>query len=85
LSIPANNRVLVTTGLAIAVPEGTHGRITLRSGQATKLIILHAGVIDADYRGGLKVLLINDSKMDYEVQQGDRIAQMMIEKINDHK
>jgi dUTP pyrophosphatase len=81
--IPCNNRALVKIGLAIAVPEGTYGRIAPRSGLATKGISVDAGVIDADYRGEVKVLLVNHNKMDYEVKRGDRIAQLVVERIDD--
>jgi len=82
LSIPANNRALVRTGLGIAVPEGTYGRLASRSGLAIKSITVDAGVIDADYRGELKVLLVNHSEIDYKVQKGDRIAQLIVGKID---
>ena len=85
LSIPANNRALIKTGLAIAVPDGSYGRIAPRSGLATKSITVDAGVIDADYRGEVKVLLVNHGKMDYEVQKGDRIAQLIVERIDDQE
>jgi len=81
--IPANSRVLVKIGLAVAVPEGTYGRIAPRSGLATKGITVDAGVIDADYRGEVKVLLVNHGKLDYEVKMGERIAQLVVERIDD--
>jgi len=80
--IPANSRVLVKIGLAVVVPEGTYGRIAPRSGLATKGITVDAGVIDADYRGEVKVLLINHGKLDYEVKIGERIAQLVVERID---
>ena len=81
LSIPAQGRTLIKTGLAIAVPSGTYGRLAPRSGLATKGISVDAGVIDADYRGGLKVLLVNHGSSDYEIKTGDQIAQLIVEKI----
>jgi len=72
--IPANNRALVKIGLAITVPEGTHGRIVPRSGLATKGTTVDAGVVDADYGGEVKVQLVNHGKLDYEVKIGERIA-----------
>jgi len=60
----ASNRALVKIGLAIAVPEGTYGRIVPRSGLVTKWISVDAGVIDDDYRGEVKVLLVNHNSMD---------------------
>ena len=83
LTIPTHRRYLIKTGLAIAVPNGTYGCIAPRSGLATKGISVDAGVIDADYRGGLKVLLVNQGSSDYEVKTGDRIAQLIVEKIMD--
>ena len=80
LSIPANNRALIRTGLAIALPQVTYGRIAPRSSLATKLITVDAGVVDEDYGGELKVLLVNNSKMDYKVQKGDHIAQLIVER-----
>ena len=83
LTIHAHSRSLIKTGLAIAVPNGTYGRIAPRSGLATKGISVDAGVIDMDYRGELKVLLVNHGDSDYEIKTGDRIAQLMVEKIVD--
>ncbi|PLN78393.1 deoxyuridine 5'-triphosphate nucleotidohydrolase [Aspergillus taichungensis] len=80
--IPAKGKALVDTGIAIAVPAGTYGRIAPRSGLASKHFIdTGAGVIDADYRGEVKVLLFNFSEVDFTVQEGDRIAQLIVERI----
>lgn len=80
--IPAKGKALVDTGLAIAVPEGTYGRVAPRSGLASKHFIdTGAGVIDADYRGEVKVLLFNFSDVDFTVKVGDRIAQLVLERI----
>jgi len=71
----------VATGLAVAIPEGNYGRIAPRSGLAFKNFIdVGAGVIDEDYRGELKVLLFNLGPDDFNVNEGDRIAQFIIEK-----
>lgn len=60
----------------------TDGRIAPRSGLAVKHFIdTGAGVIDSDYRGEVKVLLFNHSEVDFEVKEGDRIAQLVIERI----
>ena len=83
LTIPAHSRSLIKTGLAIAVSNGTYGHIAPSSGLATKGISVDAGVIDTDYRGELKVLLVNHSASDYEIQTGDRTAQLIVEKIID--
>ncbi|OJJ47895.1 hypothetical protein ASPZODRAFT_141455 [Penicilliopsis zonata CBS 506.65] len=80
--VPAKGKALVDTGIAIAVPEGTYGRIAPRSGLASKHFIdTGAGVIDADYRGEVKVLLFNFSDVDFTVKEGDRIAQLVLERI----
>ncbi|KAI9171590.1 Deoxyuridine 5'-triphosphate nucleotidohydrolase [Paramyrothecium foliicola] len=81
-TVPARGKVLVDTDIAIAVPEGTYGRIAPRSGLASKHFIdTGAGVIDADYRGQVKVLLFNHADADYEIKEGDRIAQLVLERI----
>ncbi|KAI0269267.1 dUTP pyrophosphatase [Gloeopeniophorella convolvens] len=80
--IPARGKALIDTQLSIAVPAGTYGRVAPRSGLASKFMIdTGAGVVDADYRGVLYVLLFNLSDVDFTVEEGDRIAQLIIEKI----
>ena len=65
----------------MAIPIGNYGRVAPRSGLAVKNFIdVGAGVIDADYRGEVKVLLFNFSDSDFKVSPGDRIAQLIIEK-----
>jgi dUTP pyrophosphatase len=75
-------RKLVKTNISIAIPEGYYGRIAPRSGLAYKNgIDVLAGVIDSDYRGDIGVILLNtDHNLDFEVNVGDRIAQIIIEK-----
>ncbi|KAL2433772.1 Deoxyuridine 5'-triphosphate nucleotidohydrolase [Exophiala dermatitidis] len=81
-TVPARGKTLVSTDLAIATPEGTYGRVAPRSGLASKHFIdTGAGVIDADYRGEVKVLLFNHSDVDFQVNKGDRIAQLVLERI----
>ncbi|KAK4188543.1 dUTPase-like protein [Podospora australis] len=80
--IPARGKALVDTDISIAVPAGTYGRIAPRSGLAAKHFIdTGAGVIDADYRGPVKVLLFNHNDADFEVKEGDRVAQLIVERI----
>ncbi|TMX02101.1 hypothetical protein EJD97_022587 [Solanum chilense] len=80
--VPARGKALVPTDLSIAVPEGTYARIAPRSGLTWKHSIdVGAGVIDADYRGPVGVILFNHCDVDFEVKIGDRIAQLIIEKI----
>ncbi|KAK0729227.1 dUTPase-like protein [Apiosordaria backusii] len=81
-TIPARGKALVDTDISIAVPANTYGRIAPRSGLAAKHFIdTGAGVIDADYRGPVKVLLFNHADADFEVKEGDRIAQLIVERI----
>ncbi|KAG6406417.1 hypothetical protein SASPL_134017 [Salvia splendens] len=80
--VPARGKTLVPTDLSVAVPEGTYARIAPRSGLAWKHSIdVGAGVVDADYRGPVGVILFNHSDADFEVKAGDRIAQLIIEQI----
>jgi dUTP pyrophosphatase len=83
ITIPANGgRALVKTDISIACPIGTYARIAPRSGLAWKNgIDVGAGVVDADYRGPVGVILFNFGKEDFEVTKGDRIAQLILEKI----
>lgn len=74
-------RTLVPTGLLIELPQGHEAQIRPRSGLAFKhgLTVLNSpGTIDADYRGEIKVLLVNLSNTDFTIQNGERIAQMVI-------
>jgi len=74
-------RKLIPTGLHIELPEGFEAQIRPRSGLAFKHgigIVNSPGTIDADYRGEIKVLLINFSADVFEINTGDRIAQMVI-------
>jgi dUTP pyrophosphatase len=74
-------RKLIPTGLFIELPVGYEAQIRPRSGLALKYgisILNSPGTIDADYRGELKILLVNFSTEDFEVRNGDRIAQMII-------
>ena len=80
--VPARGKALIPTDLSIAVPCGTYGRIAPRSGLALRHSLdVGAGVVDGDYRGPLAVLLFNHSDTDHAVQVGDRVAQLILEKI----
>ncbi len=73
-------RALVPTGLAIALPDGYEAEVRPRSGLAVEfgVTVLNApGTIDADYRGEIKVILINLGDAPFEIKDGDRIAQMV--------
>jgi hypothetical protein len=75
--------VLVDTDISIAVPAGTYGRVAPRSGLASKHSIdVGAGVIDADYRGPVKVLLFNFSEVEFKVEVGERVAQLIVERVS---
>ncbi|MGL9726186.1 MAG: dUTP diphosphatase [Wolbachia sp.] len=74
-------RLLIPTGIVIAIPNGFEGQIRPRSGLAVKhgITILNSpGTIDSDYRGEVKICLINLSNQSYEIKRGDRIAQILI-------
>ena len=78
LIIPGDG-ALISTGFAWEIPKGFVGLIRDRSGLAAKYgITVRAGVIDAGYRGEVKVALRNENRIEYRVNQGDRIAQMLI-------
>jgi dUTP pyrophosphatase len=83
LVLKPNDRRLIGTGLHIALPDGYEAQIRPRSGLAYKhgiTIINSPGTIDADYRGEIKIALINHSNEDFVIKNGDRIAQMVISK-----
>ena len=86
LELPAaGGRALVPTGAALAIPEGYAGFVQPRSGLALKhgvTVLNSPGLIDSGYRGELKVLLINtDPATPFVIQRGDRIAQLVIQKV----
>ena len=75
-------RALVPTGIAIAAPEGTYARIAPRSGLAVRNgLAVGAGVVDGDYRGEVKAVLFNHGEEAIHIQPGDRIAQLVFERI----
>jgi dUTP pyrophosphatase len=79
--IAAGSIVLIPTGLSIALPAGMEAQIRSRSGMTLKHGIVVAngvGTIDSDYRGEIKVILHNCSQTDYNLQPGEKIAQMII-------
>ena len=83
LIIKAGEVEIVPTGVALGLPRGTEAQIRPRSGLAAKnsITVLNSpGTIDADYRGELKVILINHGKTDFTITRGMRIAQMVIAK-----
>lgn len=77
------DRTLIPTGIAIAIPEGFEGQIRPRSGLAVKhgITVINApGTIDSDYRGEIKVPIINLGDKDFTIERGMRIAQLVISK-----
>lgn len=85
LELAPNERALVPTGIAVAIPEGYAGFVQPRSGLAAKhgiSLVNTPGLIDSSYRGEIKVILINlDPKEKFCVIRGDKIAQLVIQKV----
>ncbi|OWF49955.1 deoxyuridine 5'-triphosphate nucleotidohydrolase, mitochondrial-like [Mizuhopecten yessoensis] len=80
--IPARGKQVVKTDIQIALPDGCYGRVAPRSGLAAKHFIdVGAGVIDQDYRGNVGVVLFNFGEKEFEVKKGERIAQLICERI----
>ena len=83
IELGPGERALVPTGLSIALPAGFEAQIRPRSGLAIKhgvTVLNSPGTIDADYRGEIKVILINHGKEAFTIERGMRIAQMVIER-----
>ena len=83
-NILPGERKIISTGIAIALPEGYEAQIRPRSGLAIKsgiTLINSPGTIDMDYRGEIKIIMINHGKKPFVVKRGDRIAQMVIQRI----
>lgn len=81
LVLPPGQRALVPTGIAIALPRGFEAQIRPRSGLALKngiTLVNTPGTIDADYRGEIRIILINHGSEPFLVRRGDRIAQMIV-------
>ena len=81
VTIKPGDRALIPTGVALALPEGTEAQVRPRSGLAAKhgvTVLNSPGTIDADYRGEIKVLLINLGRDSVAIERGMRIAQMVI-------
>ena len=81
VTIPPGGRALIGTGLSLALPPGTEAQIRPRSGLAAEhgVTLLNApGTIDSDYRGEIRLVLINHGLSSYTVHRGDRIGQMVV-------
>ncbi len=74
----AGDLAKISTGLALAIPEGWYGQLFTRSGMAGKGLIVLGGVLDASYRGEVVVILKNAFLNDQKIRAGDRIAQLVI-------
>ncbi|MEC9368513.1 MAG: dUTP diphosphatase [Pseudomonadota bacterium] len=84
LTIGPGERALVPSGFAMAMPEGYEGQMRPRSGLALKqgvTVLNSPGTIDADYRGEVRVLLVNLGAERVEIRRGDRIAQLVIQPV----
>jgi dUTP pyrophosphatase len=82
MKIEGHGKGISKTDIAMAIPPGYYGRVAPRSGLAVKHHIdVGAGVIDADYRGNVGVVLFNHSDNEFVITAGDRVAQLVIEKI----
>ena len=80
--IEPNSSVLVSTGVDMKIPYGYYGRIAPRSGFSVRTgLIVNAGVIDSDYRGEVKILFQNNSDKYIAINNGEKVAQIIIEKI----
>lgn len=78
VQVPARGRRLVGTGISVAIPHGFCGQIYPRSSLTVRGITTDAGVIEADYRGEVKVLVVNDREESYDILPGDLIAQLVV-------
>jgi dUTP pyrophosphatase len=82
VEIPPHGQATVSTGIALQIPMDCYARVAPRSGLAAKHgISVGAGVVDSTYRGEIKVILFNHSDTPFQVNMGDRIAQIIFEKI----
>lgn len=84
ITLAAGSRVLVRTGVAIALPPGYVGLVHPRSGMASRLgvTVLNApGTVDAGYRGEIMVNLVNHDRAAVEIRRGDRIAQLVVQRV----
>lgn len=80
--IPARGWKMIDTGIAIQIPSDCYARVAPRSGLTLKKgLSTGAGVVDSDYRDSIRVILFNHSDTDVDVQKGDRIAQLIFERI----
>jgi len=81
IDLPPGERATIPTGITMAIPSGYEGQVRARSGLASRhgIGLLNApGTVDADYRGEIKVILVNLGQQPFTIRRGDRIAQLVI-------
>jgi dUTP diphosphatase len=77
--IPAGGDTVISCGVCVAIPEGNYGQVTLRSGLGFReTLVCHVGIVDSDYRGELRVKVINYGKRPVVIKHNDRFAQLVI-------
>lgn len=82
VTVPAGERVVISTGLAFELPSQTVGLVWDKSGLAAKHgITMLSGVLDAGYRGELKIVALNTSREDYTFEPGDKVTQLLVQPI----
>jgi dUTP pyrophosphatase len=81
-TIQAGSSGLISTGISMVIPHGYYGRIAPRSGFSVKTgLMVNAGVIDSDYRGEVKILFANPTINSVQVNSGEKVAQIVVERI----
>jgi dUTP pyrophosphatase len=85
LTIKPKHRVIVKTGISIELPKGYAALVWDKSGIAKKGVTTLAGVCDAGYRGEYKIVLLNVGSKDYKINKGEKIAQILIQKVEQPK
>ena len=84
ITIPPGGRAMVPTGLHLEIPKGYEGQVRPRSGLAFEhgvTVLNSPGTIDSDYRGEVRIILINHGDMDFHIASGDRVAQLIVSAI----
>jgi dUTP pyrophosphatase len=88
VTIAPGGRVIIPTGIAVALPHGHEGQIRPRSGIAIRhgvTVLNSPGTVDADYRGEIQVIIVNLGTESFEIQRGTRIAQMVVAPVQQAK
>ena len=83
VTVAAGGRAVIRTGLQLSIPAGCYGRVAPRSGLAVRHCVdVAAGVVDSDYRGEVGVVLVNNGAAEFCVRAGDRVAQIILERLS---